>query len=450
MISEIKPIKSPIIVSILLTTLFLLCFVSQAQAVPAFARQMGVPCSTCHYQHFPLLNSFGRSFKASGFTMSGTPNIESDGFSLPSNLNAAIFSNLRYQKTSGKKDPAVHTSNDGEFILPGETSLFVGGRVSNNVGALIEGDVGAGGIGGAGFLASIKIPMVFDMSDTVKAEVIPFAAGLGPSYAFETLNTGAVGNHLINLVVPTAVSAQQYVTAGGNSGTEGDSEGLALVAVSSNFFITGAAWSPNHSPVDNFGDSASPDSQYLRAAITPMIGSWDTAFGVQYYGGKSNVVGDTSSPPVAGANWTEYFTKAMAVDAQAQGMVGNMPLGVYIAYAEAAESKAGKTPNLYNPGSKKKSAVSIAAELGVFANGKGTIQLAYRAAQTGDATYKSDNAATIGVTWLPAYNVQLALYQTQYSGDANSTAAINAGGIQTIDASGTGKNLTSINLAVGF
>ena len=30
----------------------------QAQAIPAFARQVGMACSACHYQHFPVLNSF--------------------------------------------------------------------------------------------------------------------------------------------------------------------------------------------------------------------------------------------------------------------------------------------------------------------------------------------------------------------------------------------------------
>jgi hypothetical protein len=436
--SEIKAIRSPVNVSILLAALFLLCFVSQAQAVPAFARQMGAPCSTCHYQHFPLLNSFGRSFKASGFTMSGTSNIESGSFSLPANMNAAMFSNVRYQKSSAKKDPNTHTSNDGEFIMPGETSLFIGGRVNKNVGALLEGDVGAAGLNGGGFLASLKIPFVFQASDSVSVLVDPFMSGLGPSYAYETLNTGAVGNHLINLVVPSAISAQQYVTPGV------DSEGLGAAVVSNNFFVTVAKWSPNHSPIDDAGQSASPDSNYLRVAVTPMIGSWDTALGVQVYDGKSMVVGDQ-----------KYNTKAMAVDAQAQGTLGDMPFGVYLAYAEADASKAGKEPNLFNDGSKKRTAISLAAELGAFAGGRGTIQLAYRTAENGYTSYKTDNAATIGVTYLPSDNVQFGLYQTQFSGNANSKAGILANG-QVIDATaadlaqGGGSSLTSLNLAVGF
>jgi hypothetical protein len=54
-----------------------------ANAVPAFARQMDTGCDTCHFQHFPLLNAFGRAFKASGFTMTSRKTIESDHISFP-------------------------------------------------------------------------------------------------------------------------------------------------------------------------------------------------------------------------------------------------------------------------------------------------------------------------------------------------------------------------------
>jgi len=94
-----------------------------AKAVPAFAREMGVSCNTCHFQHFPLLNSFGRAFKASGFTMISAPLIESDHFSMPANLDLAVFSNLRYQDSSGEKETGMTppTSNEGEWVIPAET-----------------------------------------------------------------------------------------------------------------------------------------------------------------------------------------------------------------------------------------------------------------------------------------------------------------------------------------
>ena len=442
MISEARRTRLISTACVITTALLLLCIAPQTQAVPAFARQMGVPCSTCHFQHFPLLNSFGRIFKASGFTMAGTPLTESDGFSLPVNLNAAIFTNLRFQKSNGTKNPAEHTSNNGEFILPGETSLFVGGRVSPNVGALIEGDVGAGGINGGGFLASIKLPMFFDVTDNVSAGIVPFSAGLGPSYAFEMLNTGAVGNHIINLVHPTAISAQQYVQVGTNSNTEGDAEGVALVAVSSDFFVTGALWSPNHSVVDSSGTSASPKSDYFRAAVTPQIGSWDVGMGVQLYDGRSNVV----TGPGA---WTRYSTRAWAVDGQLQGGIASMhdmPVGVYVSYAQAPASTASE-PNLYNAGSETKKSASVAAEFGLFKQGRGTVQLAYRWGRSGDPQYSNDNAATAGLTYLPWDNVQFAMYETWFSGNAHSDAA---SGLGAIDASGSGKSLLSLNMAVGF
>ena len=45
----------------------------EAQATSAFARQMEMNCMGCHNQQIPMLNSFGRAFKLSSYTMtSGT------------------------------------------------------------------------------------------------------------------------------------------------------------------------------------------------------------------------------------------------------------------------------------------------------------------------------------------------------------------------------------------
>lgn len=39
------------------------------RAVPSFARQMDLQCIACH-TGFPLLNTFGRTFKLTGYTLS--------------------------------------------------------------------------------------------------------------------------------------------------------------------------------------------------------------------------------------------------------------------------------------------------------------------------------------------------------------------------------------------
>lgn len=423
-----------------------------AGAVPAFARQMDTSCDTCHFQHFPLLNAFGRAFKASGFTMTSRKTIENDHFSLPENLNMALFTNIRYQSSNGQKGAAntARNSNNGEWIIPGETSLFLGGRVNANMGALVEGDVGGAGTSGSSpFLASIKLPFMYDVGKGINLGVVPFSAGLGPAYAFETMNTGAVGNHLINLVHPTAVSAQQYIQAGPATTSDptnpnadpygGDSEGIGFVATSSNFFVTLAKWSPNHLPIDTQRSSVAPSSDYARVAYMPQLGGWDMGFGLQYFDGHSSLASAGALTPVR--------TDAYAVDAQAQGMVGNMPLGIYLSYAAAPSTKAGEMTNLYNQNPNQAHAASLAMELGAFSDGRGTVQLAYRTANDGANTYNKDNAVTAGVTYLITYNAQLALLETWYSGNAFDSSNPTT---QPVDASGSGDRLTSVNLAVGF
>ncbi|MCK5263719.1 MAG: hypothetical protein KAJ92_08520, partial [Gammaproteobacteria bacterium] len=93
--------KSLIGSSCLLTTMLLIgsTFFSQvANAVPAFARQTDVPCAGCHFQNFPALNTFGRHFRANGYTLMGSQKkIEGEDISLPATLNASIITKLRYQ-----------------------------------------------------------------------------------------------------------------------------------------------------------------------------------------------------------------------------------------------------------------------------------------------------------------------------------------------------------------
>ena len=366
---------------------------------------------------------------------------------MPANLNAALFSNIRYQKSNGAKatGTAPSTSNDGQWVMPAETSLFVAGRASENMGVLVEGDVGgAGAASGAGFLASLKVPMVFPVTDTLNVGVVPFTSGLGPAYAFEVLNTGAVGNHLITLVHPTEVSAQQYVQVGAGTTYNdygGDAEGLGFFATDGDYYFTAAKWQPNHIPLNtDTPGTAQSTSSYFRAVMTPMIGSWDVGLGVQYFGGQSAVAGTTLDP---------VRTKAVAFDAQAQGILDHMPFGIYFSYASAPGTSAGEMPNLYNPNPNRKSAISIATELSAFANGRGTVELAYRKADDGAATNSSDNAETIGVTYLVAHNIQLAILDTKFTGDAHASSnpsPLPMGG----GASGSGTQLTSVNLSIGF
>ena len=50
--------------SILLTAFFVIP--KKSSAIPAFSRQYGTSCMTCHID-FPKLNDFGKAFKDAGF-----------------------------------------------------------------------------------------------------------------------------------------------------------------------------------------------------------------------------------------------------------------------------------------------------------------------------------------------------------------------------------------------
>lgn len=359
-----------------------------ARAVPAFARQTGLACSSCHFQHFPSLNAFGRAFKSGGYTMVGGQSmVEGDMLSLPSVLNASVVVKVRYQKTNG--DSADGT-NMGELQFPDEASIFLGGRAGEHVGFLLEGQINDGA---APMFSSFKMPFVYDVGSS-KVSVIPFITdGLGASFGFELLNTGAVRNVRI-MEHRKELSAQQFV------GTDGPAEGVAFAAANNNGFVNVTLWTPNHGAV-----AINSPAYYLRAVATPtLVDGWDIGAGVQYWTG-------TVSRDTGGGG--DNDTKAMAVDAQAQGMVGSLPLGVYFTYAKA--DKSGGTTNVFNSSTTDDtSAFSVAGEIGIIPH-QVSLTAGYRA---GDKGGKTNNGILLGALYQAGQNIQFQLNHTIYGGDA--------------------------------
>ncbi|MEQ1487638.1 MAG: hypothetical protein ABL920_04040 [Methylotenera sp.] len=396
-------------------------FSMTSQATPAFARQMGQACLSCHFQHFPTLNAHGQKFKAGGYTEMGKQGtLKGEGLSLPSTLNASLFTKIRYQTTNGSDLPGTSTAGSGQLQFPDEFALLFGGRISDNIGFMLEGQLANGA---APFLAGFKMPFMYDVKGT-KVGVIPYTTdALGAAYGFELLSTGAVRN-IRTMEHRNESSAQQYI------GTATAAMGVAFVAWNPDYFVNVSKWSPNNAAVSDGLANGNPSSTYVRAAYTPTLGTWETAIGGQYWGGHSNVgdVNDLVRP---------VDTKAWAIDAQAQGSVMNLPLGVYFSHANAKGSPVGGQVNLFNGNVNDKRATAISAELGVVPN-KATIMLAYRNGDNGKATNSSDNAVSIGATYSIAQNVQL---QFQHS---NRTQAGYEG-----TATG-GDKLTTFMLSSGF
>jgi hypothetical protein len=448
-----------------------IAFAPQASAVPAFARQTGMACSACHYQHFPALTAFGRSFKTAGFTMIGSEGkVEGEGLSIPDTLNLAIILNMQYQKSNGDTStttPTTKNINNGAIDMT-QASLFLGGRISENIGFVGE----MGMYPGPAALASIKMPIMFEMG-SAKVGVIPFTTdGLGVAHSFEEMNTGAVAVHLFNQQDMGAISAQQYI------GTSSAASGAALVAGNEMGYINFAKWSPNEM-TSGYG---SPTSSYLRLAATPgsLIPGFDFAVGAQFWRGTSAsaaaAAGITITTQAAcSGTWTQIGTgglgecanagltpdgvietEATSIDAQMMGDVGGMPLTLIASYAIAPGEAGGSAKqNLFNNninntiGENKKS-FNLGAELGVIPN-KATLQLGLRKASSGQGsavdpavTNMTDNAIMVGATFALAMNVRAEFTYTKYSGSMYNS------GENAMVADGNGNNLTTVNLWAAF
>jgi hypothetical protein len=379
-----------------------------SHAIPSYSRQTGNACSACHFQHYPALNEFGRDFKAGGYTDMGkqVKKIEKEDLSLPEVLNASLFFKLRYQKTNGTEAPGEKTTNSGELQFPDEFSLLFGGRIAKNIGFFLEGQLANHD---EPFLANFKMPFMYDVGKSSKVGVIPFTSqDLGAAFGFELLNTGAVHNIRI-MEHAGQTSAQQYI------GTDTAAEGAAFVYYNPLFHVNLTKWSPNHVAGAQGSANGKPTATYGRAAITPVFKEWDLGFGGQVWSGSAN---EGDGPGLATV--TSVDTKAWALDAQAQGMVGRFPLGIYLTHAVAKGTPVGSTTlNLFNSSPSEKKATALAVELGIVPN-KATLMFAYRKGDTPDpmnsAVTIGDNAATVGGTYQIAQNVQLQLQYSKFSG----------------------------------
>lgn len=266
-------------------TLVMLMFASlPSMAVPAFARQTGKACSSCHFQHYPTLNEFGQDFKAGGYVDIKAKPIGGNDLSMADSLYASLFTKLRYQKTNGTDGVdaagvAVKSTHSGEWQLPDEFALLAGGRVGKNIGFLIEGALANGA---DPLLAGFKIPAIWEF-ERFRAGVVPFSTdALGASYGFELLSTGAVRNIRVS-EHRSETSAQQYVFFQGDAGA---AAGLSFVLYDPLFFVTVTPYTPNHLPG---GDSnlGGLNATYLRAAVTPTVAGWALGAGIQAWTGNS-------------------------------------------------------------------------------------------------------------------------------------------------------------------
>src|SRR5450830_463844 len=106
-----------------LISLLTLLLAMQAKAVPAFARQTGQNCVSCHTGgQFPELTPYGRMFKMTGYTIGER--------TVPlSVMGVANYANIA-------NAPADAQKNAQPVLASG--SLFLAGKITNNIGAFAQ------------------------------------------------------------------------------------------------------------------------------------------------------------------------------------------------------------------------------------------------------------------------------------------------------------------------
>jgi len=107
-----------------------------ASAVPFFAKQTGVECSTCHVS-YPELTEFGRQFKLTGYTL-GTRTIPLSAMVMASYTKVSKNHQVvGGQGPDGDQDIDFPFTHNGQGVLQ-QASLFTGGKILDNVGAFVQ------------------------------------------------------------------------------------------------------------------------------------------------------------------------------------------------------------------------------------------------------------------------------------------------------------------------
>lgn len=100
-----------------------------AEALPAFARQTGQNCVSCHAGgQFPELTPYGRMFKLTGYTIGSR------------NVPLSVMGVVAYAKvanTSKSDDPSVDFSKNGDPLFA-TGSVFLAGKVTDNIGMFVQ------------------------------------------------------------------------------------------------------------------------------------------------------------------------------------------------------------------------------------------------------------------------------------------------------------------------
>ena len=124
--------------AVFFVVLYVLLSVNNAYAIPVFARQTSQNCVACHTGgQFPELTPYGRLFKLTGYTM-GARTLP---FAVTSVSSVSNVANTTKSDTAAAGVSTTNSNSDfykNNEAIVGTASLFIAGKVTDNVGAFMQ------------------------------------------------------------------------------------------------------------------------------------------------------------------------------------------------------------------------------------------------------------------------------------------------------------------------
>ncbi|WP_345789856.1 cytochrome C [Nitrosomonas sp. JL21] len=123
--------------ALLLFTISMLSF--DSIAMPSFARQTGMACSSCHVQSFgPNLTPTGRNFKLNGYTARKETDSKLKYIPPISGMLRGSFTHTMNDQPGGAAERYGRNNNN----TIDEASVFYAGRITSHLGAFVQGTYG--------------------------------------------------------------------------------------------------------------------------------------------------------------------------------------------------------------------------------------------------------------------------------------------------------------------
>jgi len=315
---------------IFLGSLVFLVFSQSLYAVPAFTKQTGLECFMCHSSKQNSLNAFGRNFARSSYQMTKVDNPEAlvsgerVGADIPTVLNMSLMLKARidkgYDVTNGK-GYVLETSNDEEldsnrglYEIFKTSTLNLGGKVANNVGALVElREKDKKAILGAKIISS------FETADAYSGLALYTTNNYGLFSGMETYNTGLYKplRQFENHKLTNAAQAADFGS--------GEATGVQVFYAGDILFATLGAYVPMHN-----SDGISIDGgmiPFARVALEKRFANVNLILGA--YGVKGSVSADntTFDDTLSGlvpSSKVKLTKEAYGLDLQLEGQVFSM------------------------------------------------------------------------------------------------------------------------------